>query len=573
MKTMGWMNMAVWLRAVLVALAVGLVALPATGRAGNVGLNLAAVHDWSPQAPFLDHMKSARPWIGHLPGRWGGLGETELRLMSLLDSDGWPRRLTGELGAIGTLVLVDLPEAATGLAGRYLLRFEGRGIVEVTGRVSNVRYGDGSVGFDFVPGPGEVEIRIQRSRASDPVRNITLVHEDHVAAFDAGARFNPDWLARISGFGVLRFMDWMQTNNSDIVSWQDRPRTGDYSWARTGVPLEVMIELANLTGIDPWFTLPHKADDAYVRQFAETVRDRLDPALRAHVEYSNEVWNWQFEQARWAEDMARTLWGADDAWVQYYGVRAAEVARIWTDVFGAEAPARLVNVVATQTGWRGLEEAILTAPLAMASANPPPATPASAFDAYAVTGYFGGIIGIDGGAARTRAWIAESRAAATAEADALGLTGAARDAHIARHQYDLASARAGAELMDGAISGDDTDTVAALLNDVLPYHQRAARDYGLNLIMYEGGTHVAGLGAQVDDVTLEGFFTHFNYTPEMGRLYDRLLQGWSDLTDGMFTAYSDVYAPGKWGSWGALRHLQDDNPRWDALIRHRDRAR
>ena len=59
--------------------------------------------------------------------------------------------------------------------------------------------------------------------------------------------------------------------------------------------------LANDLQADPWFTLPHLADDDLVRTYAEIVRDGLDPGLRAHVEFSNEIWNWQFAQAHWAE--------------------------------------------------------------------------------------------------------------------------------------------------------------------------------------------------------------------------------------------------------------------------------
>ena len=50
-------------------------------------------------------------------------------------------------------------------------------------------------------------------------------------------------------------------------------------------------------------------------------------------------------------------------------------------------------------------------------------------------------------------------------------------------------------------------------------------------------------------------------------LYGELLAGWQMLSDAPFNAFVDVYRPGKWGSWGALRHLGDDNPRWQALAK------
>ncbi|MFC6638679.1 hypothetical protein [Sulfitobacter sediminilitoris] len=249
--------------------------------------------------------------------------------------------------------------------------------------------------------------------------------------------------------------------------------------------------------------------------------------------------------------------------MQFYGLRAAEVARIWSEVFEGAPGGRLVNVISSQTGWLGLEIEALTAPLAVKEGLPPPV---KAFDAYAVTGYFGGILGIEERGPMVRAWLTESEAQAKATAQAEGLSGQAEAEYIAAHRYDLASELAGRELMDGAVSGDPADTLSDLLGRVWPYHAAVARANGLDLIMYEGGTHLVGIGSQVEDQELTAFMHHFNYSAEMGSLYETLLKGWKAMSGQLFNAYSDVYAPTKWGSWGALRHLDDDNPRWDALV-------
>lgn len=530
-----------------------------------IAINLMSVADWSTQAPFLDHFKTARPWIGHLPGQWGGASEADLAQAGYLDAAGWPTALPPELGSIGTVILTDLPESAHSLAGRYVLRFDGEGIVEVSGRARNQRYGKGEVSFDFTPGPGPVEIRLQRiGKGGDYPRNITVVKEEHLPRYAAGEIFNPDWLEILDGFAVLRFMDWMGTNDSRLTGWEDRPLVSDYSWGRKGVPLEVMLALVNELGADGWFNMPHRADDSYIRNFARAVKAGLDFDLKAYVEYSNEVWNWQFDQANWADAQAQARWGGKDLWVQFYGGRAAEVSQIWTEVFGAASPTRLVRVLATQTGWLGLEEQILTAPLWVAEAADREA-PAAYFDAYAVTGYFGGILGIKERAPILRAWIADSQLHARTAAAAQGLSGTEAEQFIADHQYDVASVQAAAELTDGLVTGDATDTLSDLLGRVLPYHRAVADQHGLDLIMYEGGSHVVGIGPMTEDEVLTGFFTHFNYTPEMGALYVRLLSGWQELGGTLFVAYADVAVPGKWGSWGALRSLSDDNPRWSAL--------
>jgi hypothetical protein len=74
-----------------------------------------------------------------------------------------------------------------------------------------------------------------------------------------------------------------------------------------------------------------------------------------------------------------------------------------------------------------------------------------------------------------------------------------------------------------------------------------------------------GFGAQMEDAELTAFFEQLNYSSEMGALYSELLAGWAMISEQPFNAFVDVYRPGKWGSWGALRHLGDDNPRWRAL--------
>lgn len=535
-----------------------------------MAIGLAGVNDWSVQQPFLDVMKTARSWIGHKPGQWGGLSYDEMLAAGELDSDGWPMSMPQGVRSLGTMILTDLPVEAVSLAGRYRVRFEGTGIIEPKGRASNIRYGKNEVLFDYTPGEGSVDLRIQRTDrrgAGDYVRNITVVKLDHAEAFDQGAMFNPDWLARVGGFGALRFMDWMRTNHSKQSDWTNRPHVGDYSYAKKGVPVEMMVALANHLQVDPWFNMPHLADDAYVEAFATLVQGTLDPDLRAYVEFSNEVWNWQFAQANWADEQAQERWQTRDVWMQYYGLRAAEVAQIWSRVYqGAEE--RLVNVIATQTGWRGLEKLALEAPLWVAEA-PDHQPPAASFDAYAVAGYFGRVLGTSDRTELVKGWIEISQADAVQQADDQGLSGEAHDAFVATHRYDMATALAGQELLDGSVSGDPSDTLSDLLGEVLPYHAEVAKAHGLALIMYEGGSHVVGVGEVVDDPDLTAFYTHLNYSDEMGALYVRLIKGWHQLGGQLFNAYSDVVQPTKWGSWGALRYLSDDNPRWDALVQFR----
>jgi len=99
----------------------------------NLALGLSSVTDWSVQQPFLDLMKTARPWVGHLPGQWGGWEHDQLAAGGYLDAEGWPKALPPEVTGLSTLILTDLPPEAAGVAGRYLLTWEGDGALRVKG--------------------------------------------------------------------------------------------------------------------------------------------------------------------------------------------------------------------------------------------------------------------------------------------------------------------------------------------------------------------------------------------------------------------------------------------------------
>ena len=532
---------------------------PRDGRRA-LALNLAEVAHWSTGLPFIDVMRNGARWTGHLPGQWGGMDEAALFAAGALDEEGWVLEVPRTLTKISTFVLTDLPAEMTSASGRYLARWEGTAYLGFSGAAQNVRYGDNSATFEFTPGQGSVMVEFNRGS----LRNLTIIHERHFADFARGQVFNPAWLARVGDVELMRFMDWMITNHSTIAHWGDRPLVSDYSWGRRGVPLEIMLQLANLTGAEPWFTLPHLADDDFVRQFAQMVHDGLRPDLRAWYEFSNEIWNWQFEQADWAEQNARARWNRDWAWVQFGAVRAAEVMRVIDTVY-ADAPERRVRVMGLFTGWLGLEHDMLEAPDFIAE-NPANQPPHLFFDALAVTGYFSGELHTESRQPMVQGWIAQSLVAAEANADALGLTGQARVDYVAERRFDLAIENAAAELLDGSVSGNPENSVRDLLDRTLAHHVQVAAEYGKALVMYEGGTHVLARPEAHDDETLLAFFEALNYSPQMGDLYRELVSGWQALTPAPFNAFLDIGLPSRWGAWGNLRHIDDQTPRWDALM-------
>ncbi|PRY76725.1 DUF4214 domain-containing protein [Marivita geojedonensis] len=535
--------------------------------AAAMAFGLRGVVDWSVQQPFLDVFKTARPWHAHTASQWGAYSAEDLASMGALDGDGWITRMPSGVEEIQTFILTEMPAEALYTAGLYRLSYDGAGDITVFG-AEIVSRSDGEIWFDYRPtGDGMVTISIT---STDPqgtgnhLRNIEVVKQDHIPAHDAGQLFNPLWLDIIDDAHALRFMDWQETNDSTLRSWSDRPEVGQYTY-HGGVPLEVMVALANATGTEPWFNIPWDADATFIREFATYVRDNLNPDLRAHIELSNEVWNGMFEQAQDAAQSAIDRFGQDlgDGWVQEYGARSAEMARVLDQVY-AGAEDRLVKVIATHTYWPGLESAIFDAP-AWQAQSPANLAPYLSFDTYAITGYFGNSLGTDEKAGAVLNWIAQSEAQARQEATAQGLSGAAADTYFAAHRFDLAEQLAVRELRDGSVTGNGEDSLQGLF-ELFRYHKAAAEAHGLDLVMYEGGTHVVGIGQWAENDLLTEFFTHLNYSDGMGQLYSELLAGWEAAGGTLFNAFVDVSEPTQWGSWGSLRHLEDRTARHDAVV-------
>ncbi|MGZ3216007.1 calcium-binding protein [Paracoccus sp. T5] len=527
----------------------------------SMGVGLNGISDWSTQMPFIDVFKSSRPWTGHLEGRWGGATTAQIEAVS--DADGYLTRLPAGVSHVSAILLTEMPAQMTSIAGTYRVTYEGQGDITING-ATNVRYGNGEIWFDYTPrGNNLVSIDIQRINSADHIRDISVVHEKNIAAFEEGKIFNPDWIKLIDDMRSLRFMDWQSTNNSDVSTWSDRAHASDATWGtEAGVPLEIMVRLANETGTDPWFNIPHLADADYIRNFVTYVKEHLDPDLKPFFEYSNEVWNWQFEQAQWANMEGRKLWpNQGDAWVQFYGMKAAEMARIIDQVYGQNVNELVNKVIATHTGWHGLEWSILEAPNAVRNGSE---KPASLFNDYAVTGYFDGSLGREK-APVVLGWIASSEAAAATQGRALGLSGTPLDSYVQQHKYDQAIALAVRELRDGSVTGNPDGSIANLVKS-FEYHKRIADAYGLDLVMYEGGTHVVGVGEWGNNRTLADFFLALNQSDDMGQLYLELLRGWKNAGGTLFNAFVDVARHGIHGSWGALQHLDDHSERWDSLV-------
>ena len=306
-------------------------------RSLNLGINLSQINYYSREWVFVDAMKQAKPWVSTNPnGNPFDTGE-----VVQTDSDGWPWLPTGT--AAQTIIFSETEGAYP--AGQYVCTYDGLGEIEFQWDADVISSEPGRIVLNVTPTDTGILLRIAESFANNPIRNIRL----WMPGFeDAPSPFHPLYLQRMSKFKVLRFMDWAHTNESDeSVSWETRTRPTFYTQANPrGAAIEYMVDLCNELGADPWFCMPHAADEQYIQNFAMLVRDRLDPERKIYIEWSNEVWNSRFDAYHY---VAQASGGGafSDAWFDYLGERVLTTFSIWQQVFVGQTD-RLVRVAAGQ---------------------------------------------------------------------------------------------------------------------------------------------------------------------------------------------------------------------------------
>ena len=318
----------------------GPVAIPT--RSNYNGMNLGGIAYYSTEFPFADMVKSGMGWTSREDnGTWG-------RAFPATTADGYPASLYPGQHAFNAVAWIG------GFSpGQYVILWDGDGslstpLSNVT-VVSNVPH---RMVINVTDTSGQLWVSIDATSPQNPVHNVRFLWPGTEPTY-ANQPFNPVFLSKLAPFSLMRYMDWGQTNGSPVVNWADRAQVGDVTYASRGVPLEVMIDLANTLHVDPWFCVPHMATDDYVTQFATLLHDRLDPGLHPHIEYSNEVWNTGFSQTTWANQQSQT-YGYASPYGQpaiFYAVRSVQIFKIIQNVYGSTDSGRLVRVLAGQAAW------------------------------------------------------------------------------------------------------------------------------------------------------------------------------------------------------------------------------
>jgi hypothetical protein len=501
-----------------------------------IGMNLQNIVDWSPAWTFTDVFQASRGWITHAVNTATGqmtwdVGQTN---PVPVDGNGNVRELTTFTNAAGqtmrrmagTLMFRELNGDYPG--GTYRAEWEGTGRVSFGMDARVVSTGKTPAGINYAdlavtPGNGGIYLRIEETSPADPVRDFHVWMPEWQGRSFVGERWQPDaafspfhplFRERLSPFGVIRFMQAQETNTSDIRSWTDRRDARDIRQSSgvagspseplaNGMSVEHMVRLANDQDADPWFNMPHMADDDFVRSFATYVRDNLEPGRRAYVEWSNEIWNfaWGFEATQWVVEQTRLPANAGLSHWQIAGREAKRDLDIWTQVFAGQTD-RIVRVAGgfAANDW-------VTARIVENMGG--------SFDAIAIAPYF-------------------------------SPTAAQRSGYTSETTV--------AQVLDDCEAGITTAIGYATA------HERLARDWStrlgrnVRLVAYEGGHHLDSPSM----ATRSTFYAAANH-PRMGDLYRDYLRrldatGMDLYVDYVFTGRAGA---GEWGDMAKLHRMDE----------------
>lgn len=502
-----------------------------------LGINSNEVMDDDASIPFIDIFKTSIPFEEARP--WLTKGKVEY------DQHGWPKNLNG--GQAGTRFLYKLPEK-TVPSGNYTVLYDGEGILSYSDDAKLVEREKGKDIVAINPGKDKefrVKLIIENSNPENYLRNIRVLMPGGVCSNNPYKRvsnerycpgshflsfekhherliFNPAYLDYMKDFKVVRFMNMSGITRNPTSDWNERPKVEDSTWAgvqgKRGAPLEIMVALANRLDADPWFNLPHKADNNYVRQYAKYVKDNLKPGLKAYVEYTNEAWNSIFTQAHYVKDMGEKMnldEDRDKAGYKYFSLRSVQIFDMWEQTFGGTE--RIVRVMGSWTGWTRLSEMLLSYRNAYKKT-----------DAIAIAPYFFPKL------------------------------------------ENAKKAKSVSQLFKMIYDPEEKYSIPKVLG-YIKKNAETAKKFGVDLIAYEGGQHLVDWKSRKIDQHPTKLMIAANRDWRMAKAYSDFFQGWKDNGGTLFVNFSAPRTYQWFGSWGTKEYITqplDKAPKHRALLQY-----
>lgn len=524
------------------------------GSPGNsaIGTNLRPIRHYSSEIPFVDIYKMSR--------------ERKRNDTEEADSDDPDDQLetegahtAPEPGAKIRMLSGVSPHYAT---GQYTVLYDGEGKFSYGGAATLL---SSEASHDFIDvrhrGTGII-MNLEATNRQNPLRNVRVIPPGGICGDDvfsyctgnedcqeaqcneytrmpAPPMFDPYFLKSLDGYRAVRFSNWMEANKIVQTSWDDRPTMNDARWSTPkGVPVEIMVDLANLLDADPWFVFPVTVNDEYLEEFARFVVEELEPDLSVYVEYGNEVWNRRFESTRWVLKQALAEWPGDKdgrtKLMSWYGRRSVELCQTWKAVWTTDKD-RIRCVVSAQAAAPLTAESALECPYW--DGGP---CYSRGIDTLAIAPYFGGYIG-----SKKNLSVLEEMAESPEGIDLLFR-----------------------EINSGGVVANSPEggALEEALRNMKAYSSIASR-YNLRLAAYEGGQHIVGRGKTKRNDAINNLFIGANRNPRMHTAYTKYLGYWRTIGGELFMHYYNLGMYTLHGSWGATEFQDElESPKREALF-------
>lgn len=306
----------------------------------QLGVNLDGTPYWNKIRPFKNLKLESGEFFS--ADASGGPWNSGVMSQIPVDANGYPTQLPYTTSRGASIVRCVISADGHLPPGQYVLLYDGAGSISMQGSVTVSSNTPGRIAFQLF-GEGNQWFHITSSQSGNHIRNIRILRAAHETD-DLSDPFYDVFLEKVNRFTTLRFMDWGHTNGSELSEWSQRTDPDHHTMGEgDGVAYEWMIALANRLQKDVWICVPHQASENYITQMATLFRNQLHAGANIYLEYSNEVWNWQFSQAHWVNDNGP----AHLSHPQKYAYFSKRVFDIWTQVFGAQSD-RVKRVLGTQ---------------------------------------------------------------------------------------------------------------------------------------------------------------------------------------------------------------------------------
>lgn len=338
--------------------------------------------------------------------------------------------------------------------------------------------------------------------------------------------FNPEYLNFMKDFQLIRFMNMSGMTRNPVKKWKHRNKLKKATWGgkygSRGAPVEIMVALANQVNAHPWFSIPYKASNDYIEQFADYVNKHLDPehehGLKAYIEYSNEVWNPIFTHHDYAIKQgrkARLDRKKSKAGYKWYSVRSVETFKIWEKAFGGTD--RLVRVMGSWVSNQIMSSTVLAYK-----------------DAYKHT-----------------------------DVVAIG-------PYVSAHPRVLRRAKTVDDVFRAMLDKRTKWGMQSTVN-YIKKQAKVAKSFGVDLVAYEGGQHLVDWNTRKVEEHPNPLLYAANRDPRMGIIYDELMEEWHRADGKLFVAFSAPRIYSWYGSWGIKEHIRQSRfeaPKYDSLLRY-----